>query len=334
VRPAILSQVDAVANGPSAKESKELVPQAYVQADRLRRDAEAAAEAGQGPSSELKAERAIAAYGHAQILARIVKAEQRLVAAKTELKQAQVEAMALEAKQLTVAAELASLEKHLQVAREAEVISDSKPTTPDREAARRTAARTAITQARLLCIAARQLGADAQSVESILSDLGTLDAQTKKVAAAVPLNEAIRSRSRCQEQLTLARRPARQAAPNSEVPDRLFVALSQAGYVPNRDDRGIVVPVDATDIGVKATELVALAKTHDDPPLLVVSHGAKAGAGAGDAPAEVIARQLRAAGAKSVHAEALTQAVGEDTYVPGVPKRKASRVELIFVTRL
>jgi hypothetical protein len=334
VRPEILGQVDAVASGTSARESKELAPQAYVKADRLRREAEAAADAGQGPAAELKAERAIAAYGHAQVLARIVKAEQRLVAAKAELKQAQIDAMALEAKQLTVAAELASLEKQLQVEREAEAIAESKASSPDREAARKTAARTALTQAKLLCIAARQLGGDAQSLESLLTTVSALDEQVKKAATAVPLNEAIRARSQCQEQLTFARRPARQAAPGSETPDRLFLALSEAGYAPNRDDRGIVVTFDSTDLGAKASELASLAKTHDDLPLLVVGRGSAKSSPSGlSSPAEALAKQLRDAGAKSVHAESLGELPGNPAYFPGQDRRKPQRVELVFVTR-
>ncbi|MGC4064688.1 MAG: hypothetical protein QM784_08605 [Polyangiaceae bacterium] len=334
VRPAILTQVDAVAAGPSAKESKELAPQAYVRADHLRREAEAAAEAGQTPVAELKAERAIAAYGHAQILARIVKAEQRLVAAKAELKQAQIEAMAVEAKQLTVAAELTSLEKQLQVEREAEVIGDTKAGSPEREAARRTAARTAISQAKLLCIAARQLGGEAQAIDSLLAELTTLDVQAKKAAVAVPLNEALRARSRCQEQLTLARRPARQAAPSSESTDRLFLALSEAGYGPNRDDRGIVVTFDSPDLGGHVDELVGLAKTHDDLPLLVVFRGASANTTAQPSPAEALAKRLRDAGAKSVHAESLGEPTGSPLGLGRQSQRKAQRVELVFVTRL
>jgi hypothetical protein len=333
VRPVVLSDLDAIAQGASAQESKELVPQAYLQAEKLRQEAEAAANAGKNPLAEVKAERAIAAYGHAQILARIVKAEQRLVATKAQLTQAQTEALALEARRVTVAAELTALDNQVQVEHETEAIADSKPSTPDREISRRVATKSTLTQARLLCVAAELLGADKAAIDSSLSAITELDGKLAKNPSPTPLNEAIKLRSRCQDQLTLVRRPARLAAPNSEATDRLFQDLSEGGYGPVRDDRGIIVTFPAKSAEAKLGDLARIAIAHDQTPLLLVSHRVKGEPSTADEP-KTLSKQLSDAGVKSVRSESAGARLPlESSFLPAKALQN-ERIEIVFVTRL
>ena len=67
----------------------EQLTQAYAQAEKLRRDAEAASGRGDHVAAQILGEHSLAAYDHAFALTRYVKAEQRLALAEEALAKAQ-----------------------------------------------------------------------------------------------------------------------------------------------------------------------------------------------------------------------------------------------------
>jgi len=334
VRPARLNDANAVAKSASALESRELAPQAFAQAEKLRMQAAQAADEGKTPMAEMKADRAIAAYAHAQVLARIVKAEQRLVAAKSELAQIESDNLALEGRQVTVAAELASLSTQAQVEREAEAIAESKGSTPDREAARATAARSALSQARLLCVCAVLADGDAKAAEGILASISDLAASLEKKPSPSILVDALKLRSSCQEQLTLARRPNRLSEPTSDESDRLFLELSGGGYSPVRDDRGIVVILSRSDLTGKLSELARFAVEHGRSSILGVVHSERATRQRDDAPTmDALKKAFVDAGVKAVRIESAGSTLPLESGRSTKASHKNDRVEIVFVTR-
>ncbi|HMA95409.1 MAG TPA: hypothetical protein VKP30_22125 [Polyangiaceae bacterium] len=349
-RPAILSEVDAIRGGSTAKEARELVPQADARAEKLRRDAEAAWPKGQTATAEMAAERAIVAYADARELARIVKAEKRLLAAKAEAHQAELAVQKLEADQKKAAAESADLDAQLRILREAESIAILKPSLPERERARMVAAKTAVAQARLLCVSAKLLRNTAQpntAIADIDAAMKDLTALSEKLApnarGPAPIREAITSRSRCQQLLTDARRPTTMANPVSEKPDQLFVELARAGFSPSRDDRGIVVTLFAPFQGpgleqsalAKLAELGGLAQRFDPIPLLIVTHSTKGDPTAADQQrGDAAASKLRASGVKQTYVQAIGGRLPIADARELAQPRRNERLEVVFVTAL
>lgn len=349
-RPTILSELDAVRDGNAVREARNLVPQADAKAEKLRNQAEASWPKGQTASSEIAAERALVAYSDASTLARIVKAEQRLAATKADAHQAELLLQALESDQKKAAAESLDLDAQLRVAREAESIVDSKPASADRERARLIAARTAVAQARLLCVSAK-LVAESQSpaaqtgpIEATLSELESLRSRVEQGGKPpTPIAEAIKIRSLCQKHLTEIRRPRRMENPVSEAADHLFGELAHAGFAPSRDDRGIVVTLHdafqksslAPKTLTKLAELGQLAQRFDPLPLMVVTHSLQGNPNAVDRQrGDAAAASLRSSGVKTVQ----VQSVGGR--LPLVLPRdvgqvsRNERLEVIFVTLL
>lgn len=333
VRPVILTELDTIAHGASAEESKTLVPQAYLRAEQLRREAEALAASGKNPLSEIRAERSIVAFSRAQILARIVKAQKRLIDEKTKLAQAETEALALEARRATVVAEVTALENQVLVQREVEPIDSSRISSPDREIARKKALKAALTQARLLCVSAELLGADKATIDARLATVSELETKVDKNPSPVPLNEGIILRSQCQEQLTLVRRPFRAKSPNSEAGELLFKDLSEKGFGPIRDDRGIVVTVPTNTVDSKLAQLAGIAVAHEQTPVIVVVHRNKGEPSAVDVPQSWL-KQLNEAGVQKVRAESAGSRLAIETGFSPLNAQKNERVEFVFVTRM
>jgi hypothetical protein len=347
-KPALLNDVDALRDSATAREARQLVPQALARAEKLREDAEAAWPKGQTATAEILAERAIVAYSDARELSRIVRAEQRLLEAKARVHDAELGLLKLDADQKKAAAEAADLDAQLLVMRESEALAEPQPSTPEREHARQLAAKTTLSQAQLLCVSARLLRSAAApaatgDVEAALAELAAIEAKLSAGKQPTPIREAVVARSRCQGLLTETRRAGRIANPTSEQPDQLFVELSEAGLFPSRDDRGIAVTLpglagsDGLDREVlpQLAALARLAQNHDQTPLLVVSHAKRGDPKPADRKqAQAVADKLREGGAKHLEVEAvggrLPLARAGDL---GAAARN-ERLEVIFVTRL
>jgi len=341
-RPTVLGQVDAVHEATATQEAAKLSPQGFGRAEQLRQQAEEAFEKGDVASAQILGERALAAYQRARVLARIVEAEQRLAQSQASLDESQKQLGALEARQQAAKSELADLDAQIQVEQDAEPIAKPGPASAAREAARRESARAAVAQARLLCLSAQLVGGNAASgAADLLSSADALDARLAKAPVPTPIDEAIKLRSRCLNQLVEVRRPKRAQAPASSEADRLAADLSQAGLSPARDLSGVGVTLLKAFSGTKlsseakaSTEKVGLiAKSRPNFPLLVVIHSARGEASTLDRErGEAAAALLRSAGAGNVRVLAVGARLPR--LDPERPRNRTQneRLELLFVS--
>lgn len=337
-RPQIMGEVERTRQATAVLDAKKSAPQAYARAELYKQRADQAYDAGDLAAAQVLAEQALAAYLRATVEARLTKAENGLAEARVQEK-AQTERLAqLEAEQQRIAAEAADLELRVKVARDAEPLAKSGPASPEREKARREAARAIVTQGSLLCVAARLVEPNRSALAPLL---GKADELRKRLEAAgsAPIDDANALRSDCLRELTLARRPRAQQYPARGESDALLTELSRADLLPFRDDRGVVVTLHAVreagklsaKLNDKLTELGRVAKAHPQFPVLVVSHDAKPGA-KDDGLSAQAAEVLTAAGAPRVEAQ------GAGGTSPVVPQNRSGaaarneRLEVVFVS--
>jgi hypothetical protein len=208
-RPPVMADASREAESPAAREAALLAPEAHAHAEKLRRDADAAWAAGDLPGAQVLSERALAAYQHALVLARIVRANRAATEATASLAKAQEALAKNEADLARVAAEADDVEMRIRVARDAAPLARSSPADPAREAARLAAARSLATDARLLCVSVRMLTKEPPpALADAEGALAKLDALLAKPPRPAPVDEAARARARCLDLLTRARRDA------------------------------------------------------------------------------------------------------------------------------
>lgn len=214
------------------------------------------------------------------------------------------------------------------------------PQSPERELARRDAARALAAQARLLCSAARLLEPQRTSLDPVFQKLGEFETALP-TAPMAPIDEARALRTQCLRELSSTRRARSQQSPASAAADRLLSELSDAALVPSRDDRGVIITVHkpferddslTADALKKLTELAAVAKTHPDFPLLVVVHSAGKLPESRDlARVERATLALKNQGVANVAAANVGSALpGLDPRQPGAASRN-ERLEIVFV---
>lgn len=303
LRPPALSQLDGVANGSAVEASRGQAPQALAEAERLRREADQAFQAGDAAGAELLAQRALVAYERALVDARRARAHERLAGAEQRRTTAEAALTALDEQLRVLDETVRELERRAQVTLDALPPEPLTVGSPEREAARLEAGRAISAEGRLLCSAARLLGAEPAALFTELDELDAAFAAPAKKptssapAAPTPIDRAYRLRARCLELLTAQRRAERRANPVVVASDELFAGLGREGAQPYRDDRGVVVVVGAPftangELSEPAAallkKLALVAKAHPKFPLLLVVHGAAA-------PAELTTRGQRAA---------------------------------------
>lgn len=337
-RPRIMSDVDAASAGAQSREAKELAPQAHAAAEALKAKAEAAHRDGDSASAQIFSEHALAAYGHAFVLARLARAERDLERANRELAQAKTTLTDVDEKHQRVAAEANALELRIRVAEDALPLVPNGPAGPEREKARLEAARALASQARLLCLATRLLEPKKEGLSAELDKLSELDRTLSGTPKATPIDAAVAARSGCLRQLTEARRPTTQSAPAAGAADALLAELSRTGlFHPFRDDRGVAVTLrglfDAkgqlTSEGARALEALGkVAKAHPAFPVLVVIHGRSGGE---EARKKSVTDALSAAGATRLEAvfAGTAQPVVDPARAGAGPRNE--RVEVVFV---
>jgi hypothetical protein len=342
-RPRILSQVDAVRGAAAVTQAAGLAPQAHAQAELWRRRAERAWDDGDAAGAQAFGEHALAAYEHAVVAARLVRAEQRLAAAKEQVRNTQGQLDQLDDQHKRLAAEADALELRVKVARDTEPRSPSGKASPEREKARYEAARAITMQAKLLCASARLLDDKTQGLAEEITALDALEQTLSKGAPSAPIDEAMSRRSKCLSLLTLARRPRARAAPAAGSADALLSELSQAGgFYPVRDDRGVVVTLRAlftaggtlTPAGRERLAVIGrIAKAHPEFPLMVVLHTGRGAATPADRRRSAeLAEALKRAGAPRV--EAAAAGGRQPVVLPGSPAaaERNARVEIVFVS--
>lgn len=339
-RPVVLEEVDRTRSTPAAKESEVLAPQAYLHAEKLRGDAARAFADGDRTGAQILAEHAIAAYEHAHVLARAARATERAQTAAERVAAAEREAQATEERQRRVTAEADDVEGRLRVARDALPLAPSEPASEGRERARLAAARSLVTEARLLCVATQLLVPDTPSLVQALEAARSLEAEIAKRPARAPIDAAVKVRSACLSELTRVRRPLTLKAPEAGAPDVLLEELSRAGTEPRRDERGIAVllrdPFKMKTLAPATRDTLSklgqVAKAHPEFPVLVVVHAPRtAPSGQPESRGEAVAEALRAGGASRVKVEIAGDAL--PVAAPGSPAAAArnERLEVVFV---
>lgn len=339
-RPAVMHEVDSARASAAVQEAAKIAPQAYADAELRRTRAEAAFSDDDQPSAQILSEQALAAYARATVQARRVRAETTLADEQNRLTKATAQQTDLDTQQQRFLLEAEALETRLKVARDAEPLAASAPASAEREQARLAAAKALLSQAKLLCLSARLLEPNREGLTPLLGKLGEIS--TKLASPPVPIDDAIAVRTSCLRELTLARRPATQKAPEAGITDALLSELSNADLLPFRDDRGVVVTLRALftgkdqlsqDAATKLDTLGKIAKAHPEFPLLAVVHGARGNATPQDtAQANAVADALKKAGATRVETDAAGSAEPVlDPARPGASERNA-RVEVVFVS--
>jgi len=357
--PRVLGRADRAAESPSALEAKALASGAFAHAEKKRREAYEAFDDDRLAEAQVLGEHAVAAYAHAHVLSRVVRASQMLAKAEDDLAVANTELAGLDADQSREKAALDALELQVRVLRDAEPLLDPGKASPAREKARREAARALALQARLLCGAATMLtsagakGAKpkaktvADAASKLAAELTTaqtaLDVLDEKLAGPkpTPIDEALSLRATCLSVLTRVRRARTPVSSSPGTGDALLSELSaMKKHAPSRDDRGVVVTLRGvfdgeglSPSGKEAlTELGRVAAAHPDFPVAVVLHQAR--------PAKKGSQALwRARGLAMVEAlgvpGARSTVAGDALPVvspTGKDKSRNERVEVVFVT--
>jgi len=292
--PRAVDDADAASRSPAALEAKTHAAQVWALAERRRLEAHAALDEGPPARAQFLAEEALATYQEGAALARTVKAARRSETASAESEKLAAELAVVDAALKIASADVEALELRLRVAQGAEPPGTSRPASPEREAARREAARGLLVQGRLLCGAARLLGAgsakpappasdktpedpssgpvlsrDLAEAEQRLSELdAALGAPGEKPGAkATPIDLATRARANCLSVLTRTRRQSAAAASGGTAASSADSLLSElgamgqkAGFSPSRDERGVVVVLrdvfEGDDVGARAKSLL------------------------------------------------------------------------------
>lgn len=335
-RPLVLGDVDSVRSSPAARDAAQSAPQAHARAERFRQDAERAYQQGDILGARFLAEQALAAYEHATILARLARAQSRRAEAEQQLQDANQELDRLRGQQRKLETEARDLEMRARVVQDLEPLRPSEPSSPERERARRMAARTLAYQARLLCVSAGLLDPSDPGLLAVRRQLEEFEAAARTDSAARLIDESRRLRSACLRALGVVRRKALADVPSPTALDSLLTELSTAGHFAFRDDRGVVVvlrDIAASGVGdpsLQATmsQLAAVAKGHPSFPVLVVvnSPRAEGSPNVGSAIQEALTR----GGAPRVTIEevrGLQPAIGAHSHRTG----QKIRVEVVFV---
>jgi hypothetical protein len=191
------------------KDAQALAPQAFAAADEELRLAKETARSGDRTGADLHAERAVAAYQKAVALARVARATEAEAKAKATLSHASELASRFSAQRTTIEREGEELEGQLKIAREAQLPAATAAASPDRERARLVAAQALVTQARLLCSAARLVAPEAPGLEASEREVADLEKKLEGAAKGpTPIDAAARARAGCLGSLTRARRAA------------------------------------------------------------------------------------------------------------------------------
>jgi len=359
-RPPVFTELDAVHGSPASADDRRLAPAGYAHADKLRLEAKAAFDAGDVAGSQILAERALAAYAHALVYARISRAETQAKDADTALATSQTEIATLDSEQARVAAEVTALEARIRVSKDAQPITASGQAGGEREAARVAAARSLVLEAKMLCTGARLLvpslpegtplpvGAPERS--ALLAQLDEAEMAVTKTNESMaaggpaPIDLATRARSSCLSALTNMRRGMASAAKAPGAGDALLTEISATRlFSPSKDERGVVVTLRDVFSGDKLTPAAAqkletlgrIAKSNRNFPLTAIVHHdqepkAKDDAGV-KARAEALTAAFKSAGATAINV------IEAGTAAPVVDPRSAehkrnARLEIVFIT--
>lgn len=354
--PRSVADMNAARASAGAKFAAEMAPQAFADAERHREAALAAAKDGDTVVADLEAERAVAGYERARALGRLAVATRELASAEEDGGRASAALREAQGARKEIDRRAEALASELKVARESAPLAASGPAGPEREAARRTAARSLAAQGRLLCGAAKLLaggtgeGPLAATVTAAEGDLSKVERVLEGAPKVTPIDDAARVRAACLTALTHVRREGRgrgDKGPPAGVAgqgDALLSELSATGkWSASRDERGVVVVLHGAFRGTTLTpeargrleELGRVAVAHPTMPLQVVTHDARPEGGTGGVDrAKAAAAALQQGGAPT--GALATEAAR--THLPAVDpddaklRDKNARLEVVFVS--
>src|SRR6266550_2828637 len=109
-RPAAMAEADTVRKAPAAVTAAALAPEAFAHAEKTRREAEDAYQNGDLSGAQILGERAVAAYQHALVLARIASATDTANRARAAIRAAEQSFAETDGEQKRVAAQADDLE--------------------------------------------------------------------------------------------------------------------------------------------------------------------------------------------------------------------------------
>jgi hypothetical protein len=338
-----LDQVDRMRASQGVTGSVELAPELYARAEQARLDAHRAHGAGDDVTATLRAERATAAYADAMASARTAQATLEVAAAQGALDGATARLQSLLSSRARLEADVADLEKIQQLAQQRLQTAPSRPSSPEREAARRVAVAALLTEARLLCGAARLVSESADGLGAAEKALASFNEPRRDGATvSTPIDAAGQCRVDCLDVLVRARRAAGDAI---TLADELFSELSAAGsWTPRMDERGVVVTLRDAYRGGQLTgegarwlaDLGQAAAAHPAFALQVVVHDAAAQSTETDVQkAKLAVKALTAAGANPAAIAYELAGARAPVADPTDPRWRArnERLEVVFVPK-
>lgn len=341
--PEPISQAQAVSQSPSAQLAREYAPQAFAEAEKLRAEAEYLHSQGRKGEAGAAGEQALACYDEAFALAQLSQAEERLKKAQAEQAQAKAELMRLELIQAQVEKDAQAFEMQARVTLDTEAVKDTDQISSARLEARRLAAKQLAAEAALLCLGAKLLHGEEKTLATVEQDLNALSNELSVGSTKIDLfPRATELRSNCLREITLARRPLAQKAPQASGSDELLAAISATGhYMVYRDDRGVVVnlgePLSAENELTQVTKdaltfLGGVAKKFPHYPLVVVTHTKQRGQQAkAQIMADLAQKILTSTGAPNVNQLSVDNA--QPVVFPSIKgaAEKNERIEVVFV---
>jgi hypothetical protein len=351
MRVASLDEVERVRATEAAKDAAARAPETYARAEQERAFARAAHAAGDDVAANLHAERAMAAYGHASAVARLARAIGDLADAQKALDDATAQEQALAASRAKLEIEAQDLERRAEIARDRLLPAPSGAAAADREAARLAAARSLAVAARLLCGAARLVGAHVSGLAEAQDEVDKLDgrlspqsspAAARGAARSEVIDDAGLARAHCLEVLTRARRATRR---DDGGPDALLAELSaNGGWDPTRDERGVVVTLRGAFEGAKLTDegesklesLGRVAASHPGFGVQVVVHDAQPPATKDESDArraDATVKALVTGGAAAARVKAELAGARAPVVDPGDIRMRGrnERIDVVFV---
>lgn len=339
---AAIDDMERVRAGADTQEGARLAPELFARAEEERRISLDAHAHGDDVAATLHAQRAVAAYEHALVVARLARAQTELADAQKSLDDASAQAQQVDAARAGLEQQVQDLEGRLRLARDRLMPAASDKATGDREAARLLAAQSMATEARLLCDAAQLVASDASGLDDANDALVKLDDRFAKRPHPAPIDDAARARAQCLDVLTRVRRAAGDDAGAS---DALLSELSSAGgWDPVRDERGVVVTLHdafqgaalASDAAKRLADLGRVASAHPGFAVQLVVHDATAPAAKDTTDAkraDVAVQTLVAAGAPAARIKSETAGAREPLVDPSDAKARArnERLDVVFV---
>ncbi len=325
-RPAAMAEADTVRKAPAAVTAAALAPEAFAHAEKTRREAEDAYQSGDLSGAQILGERAVAAYQHALVLARIASATETSNRARAAIRAAEQSFAETDGEQKRVAAQADDLEVRIKVIKDAVPVAPAGPADATREQARFGSARSLALDAKLLCAAAKMVGSDTTVLAKAQSTLDELTKRLGEKSRAAPIEAAMRARAECLSALTAARRVASITSSTGRSDQLLAEVSAMGGLYPVRDDRGVVLTLRdlfaanqlTREAHERLTALGRVAQAHQDS-----DEDRRRG--------EAVAQSLVDAGANKDRVSVETAGTAHPVLEPARDPKRSERIEIIFV---